>query len=62
MKCSQFLRLLQKDGWFTVSQEGSHMKLRHPTKKGQLIFPHHGSQELGKGLEQKLRKQAGLKN
>ena len=61
MKCSKVLRILKKDGWFMVSQKGSHIKLRHKTKKGQLIFPNHGSQELGKGLLIKLFKQAQIK-
>lgn len=61
MKCSEFFRLLKKDGWYVVSQKGSHVKMNHPTKKGILIFPHHGSQELGKGLEAKLRKLAKIK-
>jgi predicted RNA binding protein YcfA (HicA-like mRNA interferase family) len=25
-----------------------------------LIFPNHGSQEVGKGLEKKIKKQAGI--
>ncbi len=54
------LRLLRKDGWVAVSQRGSHIKLRHPNKEGTLIFPNHGSQELGKGLEKRIKKQAGL--
>jgi predicted RNA binding protein YcfA (HicA-like mRNA interferase family) len=61
MKCSQFFRILKNDGWYPISQKGSHVKMKHPTKKGVLVFPNHGSQELGKGLEMKLRKQAGLK-
>jgi mRNA interferase HicA len=61
MKCSQFLRLLRKNGWYIISQSGSHIKLRHPNKEGIIIFPNHGSQELGKGLEMELRKRAGLK-
>lgn len=40
--------------------KGSHIKLRHLTKEGTLIFPNHGSNELGKGLEMKLRKDAKL--
>lgn len=60
MKCSDALRLLLEDGWFRVSQKGSHLKLRHPTKDGTIIFPNHGSEELGKGLEKKLFKQAGI--
>lgn len=54
------LRLLKKDGWYNVSQKGSHIKLRHEMKDGVIIFPNHGSQELGKGLERKLMKDAGI--
>ncbi|MGC6532905.1 MAG: type II toxin-antitoxin system HicA family toxin [Flavobacteriales bacterium] len=60
MKCSEALRILQRDGWRVISQRGSHLKLRHPTKPGTLIFPNHGSQELGRGLQHKLFKQARI--
>lgn len=30
-------------------------------KKGTIIFPNHGSQEIGKGLEKKILKDAGIK-
>ena len=62
MKCSQLFRILKKDGWYSVSQKGSHVKMKHDSKKGTIIFPNHGSQEMGKGLENKLLKDAGLKN
>jgi predicted RNA binding protein YcfA (HicA-like mRNA interferase family) len=29
---------LAKDGWYAVSQKGSHVKMRHETKKEQLYF------------------------
>jgi predicted RNA binding protein YcfA (HicA-like mRNA interferase family) len=61
MKCSQALRILKKDGRVAVLRNGSHLKLRHPEKPGTLIFPDHGSRELGKGLQRKLFKQAGIK-
>jgi predicted RNA binding protein YcfA (HicA-like mRNA interferase family) len=61
MKCSELLRLLIKDGWFGVSKKGSHIKMKHPNKPGMLIFPDHGSKEMGKGMEKKIRKDAGLK-
>lgn len=60
MKCSEALRILMRDGWFIESQKGSHVKLKHSIKLGTIIFPNHGSQELGKGLEKKLFKQAGI--
>ena len=61
MKCSELLRLLKEDGWFIVSSRGSHLKMKHPVKEGLIIFPDHGSKEMGKGLEKKLNKVAGLK-
>jgi len=61
MKCSELYRILVKEGWYPVSQTGSHVKMKHNSKPGTIIFPNHGSQELGKGLELKIRKDAGLK-
>lgn len=60
MKCSHALRILKKHGWYIISQRGSHIKLVHDIKKDIIIFPNHGSKELGKGLEKKLFKQAGI--
>jgi mRNA interferase HicA len=42
-------------------KKGSHVKMRHNTKDGTIIFPNHGSQEIGKGLENKILKDAGIK-
>lgn len=61
MGSSEALRILEKDGWYALSQKGSHIKLVHANKEGIIIFPNHGSQELGKGLAKKLFKQAGIK-
>ena len=61
MKCSELLRILLRDGWYIVSQSGSHIKLRHELKSGIIIFPNHGSKEVGKGLEKKLLKEADIK-
>ena len=59
MKCSEALRILEDDGWYGVSK-GSHLKMRHNHKEGVIVFPNHGSKELGKGLERTLFKQAGI--
>jgi mRNA interferase HicA len=37
------------------------VKLKHDTKSGIIIFPNHGSQEVGKGLEKKILKDANIK-
>lgn len=60
MKCSELLRLVKKAGWFEVRQSGSHIIMEHATKPGQIVFPNHGNKEMGKGLENKIKKQAGL--
>ncbi len=59
MKCSELYRILKKDGWCPVSQKGSHLKLKHIQKSGAVIFPDCGSQEVGKGLEEKNLKMPG---
>jgi hypothetical protein len=35
--------------------------MNHPTKKGQIVCPNHGSHEVEKGLERKIKKDAGIK-
>ena len=60
MKCSELYRILSNDGWYPVSQKGSHVKLKHDEKDGIIIFPNHGSKEIGKGLEKKILKAAGI--
>jgi len=37
------------------------MIMLHPTKKGQIVCPNHGSPEVSKGLERKIKKDAGIK-
>lgn len=61
MKSSELFRILIKDGWYKVSQSGSHILMKHKTKTGKLSFPYHGSKEVGIGLLSKLLKDAGIK-
>lgn len=61
MKCSELLRLLQKNGWIEIRRSGSHIIMRHPTKTGQLPVPYHGSKEVKKGLLTAILKQADIK-
>ena len=62
MKCSELLKILTRDGWFPISQKGSHVKLKHNKKPGIIIFPNHGSHEVGKGFEKRILKDAGIKS
>ncbi|MEW6424683.1 MAG: type II toxin-antitoxin system HicA family toxin [Bacillota bacterium] len=34
MKVREVIELLREDGWYLVSQEGSHRQFKHPTKPG----------------------------
>ncbi len=56
----EMIKLLKQNGFQEVSQNGSHVKLRHPETGKQVIVPYH-SKSLKKGLEQAILKQAGLK-
>jgi predicted RNA binding protein YcfA (HicA-like mRNA interferase family) len=48
------------DGGQIKRTRGSHHQFAHPTKPGTLTVPHR-KKDLGKGLLQAIRKQAGLK-
>lgn len=56
----ELVKLLIKNGFEPVSQKGSHLKLTNKTTGKQTVVPMH-DKDLGKGLEQAILKQAGLK-
>ena len=59
MKNSEFHRLIKKYGWKLIKAEGSHYIYE---KNGRAYpVPFHGSKELGKGLENKMKKEMGIK-
>ncbi len=60
MKSSELLRILKRDGWYVISQKGSHLKMGNKSRKGIIIFPYHGSKEMSKGIEKSILKNAGL--
>ncbi|MCD8106189.1 MAG: type II toxin-antitoxin system HicA family toxin [Lachnospiraceae bacterium] len=60
MKPAEMVTLLKKNGFITISQNGSHVKLRNPATGKQVIVPMH-NKEMKKGTEQDILKQAGLK-
>jgi len=61
MKSTELLRMVERAGWIVVRQEGSHRILKHPERKETIVIPFHASKEVGKGLANKILKQAGLK-
>ena len=56
----EMIKLLKKNGFEVVSQNGSHIKLKNIQTNKTVIVPYH-SRDLKKGLEQTILKQAGLK-
>ena len=59
MTPKEMIRLLKRNGFQIVSQNGSHIKLRNHKTDKQIIVPYHGK-AMKKGLEQAILKQAGL--
>ena len=56
----EMVKLLCKNGFIKVNQNGSHLKLFNPETNRTTIVPIHCT-DLKKGLEQKILKDAGLK-
>ena len=48
MTVRKVLQILRKDGWYKVTQRGSHAQYKHPLKKGRVTVPmHHGDVPIG---------------
>ena len=61
MKSSELLRKLSKAGCYMVRQgKGSHEIWFSPITEKEFVVPNHGSQEIGKGMELKIKKVAGI--
>jgi predicted RNA binding protein YcfA (HicA-like mRNA interferase family) len=59
MTVREVLKLLRDDGWFTCEQNGSHVQLKHPFKKGRVTVPNHKG-DFKKGTLHSILKQAGM--
>jgi predicted RNA binding protein YcfA (HicA-like mRNA interferase family) len=60
MNSREVIRKLQRDGWFEVSQSGSHKQFKHPIKPGRVtvVYP---QREVPLGTLKSIEKQSGLK-
>lgn len=56
----EIIKLLRKNGFEEISQNGSHVKMKNLESGKTVIIPYH-SKAMKKGLEQAILKQAGLK-
>ena len=61
MKSSELIRKLIKGGCYLIRQgKGSHEIWFSPMTGKEFVVPNHGSQEVGRGLENKIKKAAGI--
>ena len=62
MKIKEIVKIIEKDGWYLARQKGSHQQYKHPIKKGVVTIAFHKmSDDLDKGTESSIFKQAQLK-
>jgi len=57
----ELLRILERDGWYTARQSGSHVILHHPTKRGRVVVPVHHGKPLRLGTLAQILDDAGLR-
>lgn len=60
MTSVEMIKYLRKNGFESVSQNGSHVKMKNVATGKTVIVPYH-SKDLKKGMEQAILKQAGVK-
>ena len=60
MKVSEMKRLLRKAGCKKIREGGNHEEWKSPITGKTFQVSRHNGQELAKGTEKKIRKQAGL--
>ncbi|MBM4124954.1 MAG: type II toxin-antitoxin system HicA family toxin [Nitrospira sp.] len=61
MKVRDVIALIRADGWYEVTQRGSHRQFKHPTKKGRVTVAGHPSDEMAPGTLSSVLKQAQIK-
>lgn len=53
MNFREIERIILSDGWYLDDSTGSHRQYKHPTKKGKVTIPFHGS---GKDIDIRVAK------
>ena len=60
VKVRDIIKLLLDDGWYQVSQTGSHRQYKHPTKPGRVTVAGRLGHDLAAGTLSSITKQAGI--
>jgi len=61
VKVREAIKLIEKDGWRLDRTRGSHRQYKHPPKRGLVTIAGKPNDELAKGAQNSILKQAGLK-
>ncbi len=61
LNAKQVIKRLRNEGWYEVSQRGSHKKFKHPEKTGMVVVADHGHSDIPTGTLSQIAKQAGWK-
>ena len=59
-KVREIINYIESDGWYFVTQKGSHRQFKHPTKPGRVTVPGGLNDILAIGTAKSILKQAGL--
>lgn len=59
MRTRELEKMIVEDGWYLVSQKGSHRQYKHKTKPGKVTIPIHKG-DLHPDTAKSVLKQAGL--
>lgn len=60
MESRVILQKLAEAGWEQVSKKGSHVQLKHPTRKGKVTVPH-PERDIPIGTVKSIERQSGVK-
>jgi predicted RNA binding protein YcfA (HicA-like mRNA interferase family) len=60
MKIRDVINLIEEDGWYLVTIEGSHRQFKHPSKRGRVTIAGHPNDDLAPGALDSVFKQAKL--
>jgi predicted RNA binding protein YcfA (HicA-like mRNA interferase family) len=61
MKVRDVIKLIEKDGWYLVTTEGSHRQYKHPNKTGRVTVSGHPRDDVHPKTLKSILTQAGLK-
>jgi predicted RNA binding protein YcfA (HicA-like mRNA interferase family) len=61
MKVKDIIKMIERDGWYLDRTRGSHRQYKHFSKPGIVTIAGKPSDDIRKGTENSIIKQAGLK-